>query len=76
MRALVRTICFAAGIVGMTGTAYATHHYFYANCLHESHGYIGYNGPRHADAAEALKDCAEHQKTYPRHRCRIKPIDY
>ena len=76
MRAIATTICLAIGVTGMTGTAYATHHYYYATCHHESHGSIGYNGRRHADTADALKDCAEHVKTYPRHRCGIRPVDY
>ena len=76
MIALVRTMCVAAGIAGLTGTAYATHHYYYAICLHESHGFRGYNGRRHADAAGAQKDCDAHLRTYPRHRCGIRPVDY
>ena len=76
MMALVRTMCFAAGIAGLTSAAYATHHYYYATCSHESHGYIRYNGRRHADAADAQKDCAAHQKIYPGHQCNIKPVDY
>jgi hypothetical protein len=75
MRVLVRAICIAAGIAGMTSAAHAAR-YYYAACLHESHGYFGYNGPRHADASDAGKDCDEHRKIYPRHRCNIQPIDY
>lgn len=75
MKVIVRAICVVAGIAGMTGTAYASR-YYYAACLHESHGFLGYNGPRRADAADAGKDCVEHRKTYPRHRCTIQPSDY
>lgn len=76
MKALARTICIAAAIAGFAAPAYAVRHYFYASCPHKSHGDLGFNGRRHADAADAQKDCAEHQRIYPRHRCGIKPIDY
>lgn len=75
MRALVRTICIAAGIVGMTGAAHAARHY-YAACYHPSHGDLGYSGPGHRDAAGAQKDCDAHRKIYPRHRCIIESNDY
>ena len=76
MKVLARTICLAVGIAGMTGAANAHHHYFYANCFHESHGYRGYNSHRYPDVAGAERDCAEHLRIYPRHRCTIKPVDY
>jgi hypothetical protein len=76
MRALVAAILFAGCISGVTSAAAASRHYFYANCFHESHGFIGYFGRRHADIAEAEKDCADHRKTYPGHRCTVKPVDY
>ena len=75
MKVHVRVICVAAGIAAMSSAAHAAR-YYYAACLHQSHGYFGYNGPRHADAADAARDCAEHRATYPRHRCSIQPIDY
>lgn len=75
MSALARTICIAAGIAGMSSAAYAAR-YYYAACLHESHGFVGFNGPRHAAAVDAANDCAEHRRIYPRHRCSIQPIDY
>lgn len=76
MRALVATILVAACLTGMSSAAYAHHHYFYASCLHEIHGFIGYNGQRHADIADAESDCADHRRTYPGHRCVVKPVDY
>ena len=74
MRLLLGTICFAVA-TGMPSAAYAAR-YYYAACFHESHGALGFSTRRHRDAADAEKDCAEHRKTYPRHRCIIQPIDY
>ena len=76
MTVTFQAIVVAAAIVGMSSADGAARHYFYAACYHESHGILGYNGPRHADAAVAQRDCAAHLKIYPRHRCRIAPIDY
>ena len=76
MRALVGTILLAVSIPGMANAAAATRHYFYANCFHESHGFIGYFGRRHADIADAEGDWAGHRRTYPGHRCTVKPVDY
>lgn len=76
MNALNRIICIAAVVTGLTGTAHAARHYFYAACNHESHGYAGFSGPRHSDAADAVKDCDAHLKLYPRHRCTVQPIVY
>ena len=75
MRVIALAACFATATAGMTSAAHAAR-YFYAACHHESHGYMGYNGPRHSDAADAAKDCAEHRRVFPRHRCGIEPIDY
>lgn len=76
MRALVTTILFAMAISGMTSAPAATRHYFYATCQHEIHGFLGYNGRRHVDIADAQNDCADHRHTYPRHPCTVKPVDY
>jgi hypothetical protein len=75
MRVFVTAICFAVGIAA-TSSAVAAGRYYYAACLHESHGFVGFNGPRHRDASDAAKDCDAHLKIYPRHRCSIAPIDY
>lgn len=75
MRALVRTIWIAAGIVGMAGTAHAARHY-YAACQHPSHGALGYSGPGHRDPSAAARDCDAHRKDYPRHACTIQSVDY
>ena len=75
MRILLKAACFAVGICGMTSAAYAAR-YYYAACLHESHGYFGYTGPRHSEAVDAANDCAAHRKDFPRHRCSVLPIDY
>lgn len=76
MRAIATTICLAVGVAGLTGTAYATRHYYYASCHHESHGDLRYNGRRHAQVVDAQKDCDAHLKIYRNHRCGIKPVDY
>ena len=77
MKRITRTICCAAALSVMASAAAAgTRHYFYAACRHESHGSLGYTGKRHSHAADAERDCAVHRETYPRHPCRIRPIDY
>ena len=76
MRALAGTILAAACMTAMASAAYAHHHYYYASCLHEIHGYIGFNGRRHANIADAQSDCTEHRKAYPGHHCVVKPVDY
>lgn len=75
MRAIARAICLAAGIATISSAAYATRYYF-AECRHQSHGYMRFNGPRQATPVEAANDCAEHRKQFPRHRCIVQPIDY
>lgn len=76
MKILLGATIFAVGVTGMSSSAYAVRHYFYAACHHGSHGLLGYSGKRHADAADAQMDCDAHLKIYPRHRCVIEPIDY
>lgn len=75
MRVLATAAVFALGMSGITSAAHAAR-YYYAACLHESHGFIGYNGRRHSDAADAARDCEAHRATFPRHRCTVQPIDY
>ena len=76
MRALVAAMLFAGCIGSITSSAAATRHYFYATCQHEIHGFLGFNGRRHVDIADAQSDCADHRKTYPRHPCTVRPVDY
>ena len=75
MKAFVTAICLTVGVAGTANAVHSTR-YYYAACFHESHGILGFNGRRHADASDAGKDCQEHLKTYSRHRCSIQPIDY
>ncbi len=73
---VICAICIALAAIGPTGAAaYATRHY-YAACHHPSHGDLGYSGPGHREAGAALRDCAEHGKVYPRHRCVVEAVDY
>ena len=76
MRVLLGAMIFAVGVTGMSTSAYAVRHYFYAHCNHGTHGMFGYTGKRHADPAEAQKDCEEHLKIYRKHHCVIEPVDY